>query len=207
MAVAEPAAFGLFEGAALLGTYSWVERRLFELTGAWAAQAELPAVRLFLDRSSLEHAWHAELLAQRLPVLRGVDPASFQRPLGALGPLVDSLEELWSRPEPVRSPAVLAGLGRLVLPALLDTYRAHLERAVPWTDGPAMRALRLVMADEEAAQGDAEALLIRWPLDEEASTTLRQAIEARDKATAALEGHLVEFPAHLERARGSQLGV
>ena len=46
-----------------------------------------------------------------------------------------------------------------MLPRLLATYGRHLRRAVPVTDAPVMRALRLVRADELAAWQAGEALL------------------------------------------------
>jgi hypothetical protein len=42
----------------------------------------------------------------------------------------------------------LAGLYRVVLPRLVTTYERHLRVAAPVTDGPVLRALRLVLNDE-----------------------------------------------------------
>ena len=82
--------------ATLLGAYRWTEHRLFELTGAWAAEPAPPAVRVHFDVVSGEHAWHAELWAARLPVLDWFDPDAVTGPLGSAGPLrpVPQVEEI-----------------------------------------------------------------------------------------------------------------
>jgi hypothetical protein len=146
-------ALPLVRAAELVGAYRWTERRLFELTGAWAADADLPAVQVFFDRVSTEHAWHAELFEARLPRLDGTDRERLTRPAGpTLGPLIDTLAET----TPTRSR--LAGYVRVVLPRLLVTYDRHLARAVPVADGPVVRALRLVRRDELEAWREGEAL-------------------------------------------------
>jgi hypothetical protein len=43
----------------------------------------------------------------------------------------------------------LCSLYEVVLPGLIAVYTDHLERSTPVTDGPTIRALRLVLADEE----------------------------------------------------------
>jgi hypothetical protein len=155
--MAEDVALGalpLARAAELVGAYRWAERRVFELTGAWAAEADLPAVQIYFDRVSTDCAWHAELWEARLPVLDGWDREALTRPAGpALGPLFDALAATGS------TLGRLAGLTRVVLPRLLVTYERHLARAVPVTDGPVMRALRLVRGDELEALAEGEALL------------------------------------------------
>jgi hypothetical protein len=53
----------------------------------------------------------------------------------------------------------LAGLYDVVLPGLIAAYTDHLDRTTPVTDGPTIRALRLVLADEEEDQRTGERLL------------------------------------------------
>ncbi len=150
----ERSALELSQAAELLGAYCFVERRLFELTGAWSVEVDRPGVAVQLDSVSQQHAWHAELWAERLPVLAGVEQASLIRPLGAsLGPLLDALAACGSAVER------LAGLYRCVLPRLVVSYGRHLRRAVPATDAPTIRALRLVRTDELAAWQVGEAQL------------------------------------------------
>jgi hypothetical protein len=42
----------------------------------------IAAVQVHLDAQSMRHAWHAELFAERLPVLAGADPDGLTRALG-----------------------------------------------------------------------------------------------------------------------------
>ncbi len=184
-------ALPLERAAELVGAYRWAERRLFELTGAWAAEADLPALQVHLDRVSTEHAWHAELWEARLPALDGTDREALTRPAGpALGPLVDALA--------ATGPTLgrLAGLTRVVLPRLLVTYDRHLARAVPVADGPVVRALRLVRRDELEAWAEGEALLegaLRTAADAEAAAETQKRLEAVLVGAAVGEG-LVPWP-------------
>lgn len=186
-----PAALTLFRTAELVGAYRWTERRLFELTGAWAVEADAPAVRLHLDRVSAEHAWHAELWAARLPVIDGVDPDALTRPLGpAVGPLMEALAAT------AGTVGRLAGLYRVVLPRLLVTYHRHLERAVAVADGPVVRALRLVRRDEAESWAQGESLLegaLATPSDADAAAEVQRRLEATVVAAGAGEG-LVPWP-------------
>ena len=60
--------------AALVGEYRWIENALYRLLGEWVTDMPVAAVQVHLDGQSLRHAWHAELWADRLPVLAGADP-------------------------------------------------------------------------------------------------------------------------------------
>jgi len=171
-----PRALALAQAAELLGAYCFVERRLFELTGAWSGELGVPRLAVHLDQVSQQHAWHAELWADRLPVLAGIEPASLVAPAGpALGPVLDALAATDTAVER------LAGLYRCVLPRLLVTYGRHLRRAVPATDAPVIRALRLVRTDELAAWQVGEAqleVLIDTPDAARAAATAVGALEA-----------------------------
>jgi hypothetical protein len=148
-----PGGLTLAQAAERFGAYCWVERRLFELTGAWAAEATPPEVRIHLDVVSGQHGWHAGLWADRLPVLDGVDHDALIRPGGPVAALFD---ELSRQPD---TTARLAGLYRVVVPRLVVTYDRHLRRARAAADAPAVRALRLVRRDEVEGWQAGEALL------------------------------------------------
>lgn len=150
--VEEIGALRLHDAAERHGAFSWAERRLFELTGAWAA-APGPAddARVLLFEASAQHAWHAELWADRLPVLAGVDREGLVRPCGdTLAAVLESLEPPRTSDTAAAGAAAgfLAGLARVVLPGLLGAYRDYAGRLVPVADGPAARALSLVVRDE-----------------------------------------------------------
>lgn len=152
----------LAESAATCGAHCWIERRLFEVLGAWASDAASPAATLCFDRSSLHAAWRAEQWWQRLPVLAGVDPedqvrapTGWETLLGAAGhdaPDADDVERL----------AIWARTG---FPRLLRRYRDHAERATPSADGPSLRTLGHVIADLRADAADADALLLDHLVD------------------------------------------
>lgn len=166
----------LAQVAERFGAYRWAERRLFELTGAWAAEATSPDARIHLDVVSGQHGWHAELWAARLPVLDGADHDALTRPAGpVMGPLFDEL----ARPQ--ATVARLAALHRVVLPRLLVTYARHLERATAAADAPAVRVLRLVRRDELEAWQAGEALLeqlMARPEDAAAAAAVQARLEA-----------------------------
>ncbi len=138
--------------AAHYGAYRWVERRLFELTGAWAAAPGLPdEAQVLCFEASAQHAWHAELWEARLPVLAGVDRERLTRPLGpTVEPLLAHLApDAVGGADEGAGRRFLVGLARVVLPLLLASYRGLGRRLVPVADGPAIRALTLVLRDEE----------------------------------------------------------
>jgi hypothetical protein len=159
-------ALTLAEAAARHGAYRWVERRLFELTGSWAVAPGLPAeARLLCFEASAQHAWHADLWEARLPVLAGVDRERLTRPVGpAVEPLLAGLAPgAWDGDDETAGHRFLVGLARVVLPLLLVSYRGFGERLVPVADAPTVRALGLVVRDEDeelaAAQGVVDAVV------------------------------------------------
>jgi hypothetical protein len=154
-AAGDAAAPTIREAAARVGAYRWAEQRLFHLTGEWAgAPSVSDSTRVHLFEMSAQHAWHAELWAQRLPVLAGMDPDRLTRPLGSMGPVLTAVglgeadERDW-----------LTGLYRVALPRLLVTYRDHLARVAPVAEAPVARALALVVRDEHEQLLAGEALL------------------------------------------------
>ena len=151
--------------AALVGEYRWIENALYGMLGAWVTDMPVAAVQVHLDAQSLRHAWHADLWADRLPVLAGADPGGPDRAVGHQRRAVRRPGRLSRRrtgvpgstwppadEEPAGRPGALprlAGLYRVVLPRLVTSYERHLAVAVgPVTDGPVARALRLVLNDE-----------------------------------------------------------
>lgn len=178
----------LLAAAERVGGYRWLDDRLFALTGRWASEPTVPAVQLFLDDVSGQHAWHAQLWQDRLPVLDGLEPKSLTRPRGpVVGPLLEAVEAAGDRPPTTgttgnsgtagtagtagssddevaddrrRAVARLAGLGRVVWPRLLASYEEHLAQCAVVADRPVIRVLRLVSADLEAACAAAQNLLV-----------------------------------------------
>jgi hypothetical protein len=129
--------------ASLVGGYRWIEQRLFELLGGWAAEDSSPELRLHLDAQSARHAWHASLWADRLPVRDGVSADELTVAPAVAAQVLAVLDRSRSEPAPL-----MAGLYRVVLPRLVIGYTRHLGATAPVSDAPAIRALRLVLTDE-----------------------------------------------------------
>src|ERR1035437_3827934 len=86
-----PLALPLGVTAGLVGGYRWIEHALYEVLGSWVTDIPLAAVQVHLDVQSTRHAWHAELWADRLPVLNGVDPDSLTKPPDPAGTVLTTL--------------------------------------------------------------------------------------------------------------------
>jgi hypothetical protein len=168
----------LHQAASLLGAYCAIERRLFEVTGAAANDPEAGSeTAVLLSSLSAEHAWHAELWADRLPVLSSLEVAG----LVVLPPDVDAVFDDLSSAGPLEQ---LSGLFRVVLPRLVSSYARHEASASPAAEAPTRRALRLVLADETEEWARGESLV-------EGILTTPQAVEAAGEAVIRLESRLV----------------
>ena len=197
--------------AALVGEYRWIEASLHRLLGSWVSDMPVAAVQVHLDAQAMRHAWHAELFADRLPVLAGVDPDGLTRPSSATAALLAAVEGIevavegpgstWpaadtgAAPRPGALPR-LAGLYRVVLPRLVTTYTRHLRVVAPVADGPLRRALRLVVRDEVEDWLAGERLvqrLVTRPHDVVAVYGFQQHLESVAVAAGAHSG-LVELP-------------
>jgi hypothetical protein len=210
-----PLPFGA--AAALVGEYRWIEHALYVLLGRWVAEAPLAQVQVHLDAESMRHAWHAELWAERLPVLSGTDPDRLTIPsvpaaavfalLGASIPLAvarlgdDRSVDAGDDPDAAATelPGMLprlAGLYRVVLPRLVVSYERHLAATAEPTDGPVIRALRLILNDEiedwRAGEHLIERLVTR-PHDVAAVVDYQQRLESALVGAGARSG-LVRFP-------------
>ncbi|MGH9043274.1 MAG: hypothetical protein ACRDVP_00230 [Acidimicrobiales bacterium] len=150
-----PAHLHLAAAGRLTGSYCAVERALFELTGAIAASEDLESrASVLLDSWSTEHAWHAELWAERLPQVAEIDPSS-------LVVLDEPVAGLLAKIATQAPPLALVGLVRVVLPRLIVSYRTHMVEASPVAQRPNLRALKLILSDEMEEWASGEALVQR----------------------------------------------
>ncbi len=184
--------------ARLVGSYQWVERRLFEVLGSWVGSESVPEAQLLFDIYSQQHAWHAELFADRLPALDTVDPsalvlppsAEVDRMLGVLAGVVPAGEHgaggsLIGTGAGNDAPAGgtlprLVGIGRVVVARLVTGYTLHLRRVSAVADAPLARCLTLVLRDETEQWLALEALtqaLLRRPHDVAVVTGHQQRLE------------------------------
>lgn len=203
--------------AALCGEYRWIEHALYALLGQWVLDVPLASVQVHLDAQSMRHAWHEELWAERLPQFAGSDhdrltvpspptaalfslfgvsvPGTATRHAdgSSIGPPTGPIEE------PPVLPGVLpriAGLYRVVLPRLIVSYERHLAVTALPTDGPIVRALRLVLNDEvddwHAGERLVQRLMTR-PHDVAAVVDYQHQLESAVVASGARSG-LIRIP-------------
>ena len=102
------------------GHYVWVERRLFEVLGAWSGDTEDRAARPVLAANAAHHAWRAGVLADRLPMARGSTS-----PDGSLRPTRrwPSASSVIAEPGPDETAERLVGVYRVVVPDLVAGLR------------------------------------------------------------------------------------
>jgi hypothetical protein len=143
--------------ARLVGHYCWIEMRAFEILGAWTASVPEPSVKVTLATHSRQHGWHAELWHDLLPLIGETGVDAFVAPPGrAHATFVEAV----AAPEaPELTIEKLVGAYRVLVPRLVGAYRHHLDLASPISDGPTIRALRLVLSDERDHWHEGEALL------------------------------------------------
>jgi hypothetical protein len=165
--------FGVDENVALLKRYNWVETRLTELmltqlnsTAEWEVKGAL-ALHLFQDSE------HARWLQDRVSELRH-PPHNFHTPPDEL--LNAILDEALRSQGTVE---LLTAIVRVIRPALIAAYRAHLRDTNPLVDHPTRRLLRFALIEEEEAMAWGEQALAALTVDPEAR-----------EAAAAWEQHL-----------------
>jgi len=137
----------LAETARRLGRLRWVELRLFEVVGGWVSSTREADVQAMLATQSYHFAWHGRVWAERFPAGYGHDLELATSP----GPseVDDGLAGWMTRVAALEgSVARLTGLHRVVLPRLVVAYRRWREEADPVSDGPLLRWLGFVLADE-----------------------------------------------------------
>lgn len=131
----------LIETAGLLSACAEEEEALFARLGRWAVDETDHEAKLLFAGHAHHHAWHASLLRERTPSV-GVA----LRDEGFDGPLpLDVLDSCVGTLERVVGVYVVVG------PARVGDYERALA-SLRWpSDGPVMRVLGLVLADQRAA--------------------------------------------------------
>jgi hypothetical protein len=131
--------------------------RLFETIGSWVTSVPELEAKAVLAAQSHHHAWHAELWHGLLPSIPDLAAADLVAPADeATRALIESLAEPAGPGGTVQR---LERLYREVVPQLIAAYRDHLDHTTPVTDGPTIRALHLVLSDEEDDRLAGESLL------------------------------------------------
>lgn len=120
-----------------------LERRLFEVMGGWVPDTSDTEIKLRLRAQSFQHAWHADLWANLLPAAE----EDGERAAGG-GRLEEAVEAMAEAPD---TAARLECAYRVVLPELVATYTSFRDHASSAADGPLVRALSLMLADDRQA--------------------------------------------------------
>jgi hypothetical protein len=112
-------------------------------------------VVLYFDERSLEHAFHAELLFERLPLRAGFE-RELVVTLGSLGPGLALLESWANEGDEVR---LLSAYARLLLPFIVHSLDQEVERSSVVADRSLRRAIRLIRSDLDASSDATEVLM------------------------------------------------
>jgi hypothetical protein len=143
------------ETADLVGRERYAELSFFSVLGERASAAEVPSVMVVLAGAAQGHAWRAKVLEELLPVslgLPGVEDAT-----RSPGP---EFEEAAARLTREGADVALAeALAKVLYPAMLSAYRAHLVSCSEIADPPVMLALRRVIADLESQSDELYAVV------------------------------------------------
>ncbi len=124
----------------LLNRYLFIEYETMRILAAWLPATARMEYKLALGRFLWEEAQHVQHLYQRL---REVQTPAF-RPPGD-----PALEELMA--EAIHAPderSLLAGLFRVIKPALMEAYRWHSRQTFANPDAPTLYALKHILLDE-----------------------------------------------------------
>jgi hypothetical protein len=137
------------ESARRLGEIAWVEGRLFEVVGQWVATTPDADLKLVFARESRRHGEHAVAIRALLPDTRDHDPGALVAP----GPGAEAgLAELTAAGPDGRVRALAEALRTHL--AALDAY---LGSASPVRDGPGIRLITAVGAEDRGRLGELEA--------------------------------------------------
>jgi uncharacterized ferritin-like protein (DUF455 family) len=119
-----------------------VEVELARLVAGWIVRMPTLREKLMLGKVCFEDAEHASRLEERIGELR-YSAEEIERLRTRTFPAALELERMDDPDE------FLAGLFRVVKPALLADLRRHLDAAPPYVDEPTIRILRQIIADEQ----------------------------------------------------------
>ena len=156
----------LHERAARLGHCTWVERRCFEILGAWSTDTTPATVAVHFGTMSRRHGWHAELLRDRLPELASVDAESLVRAPGSgTERLLDGLAGCGADGDGL---ARCVGTYQVVLPLLVGAYRELQSQLSSVAEPSLVRWLRIVIDDDLQEWADGELLLRSLLVDDAA---------------------------------------
>lgn len=141
----------LAELASACRSFAALERRLFEVLGGWVPIVPEAEAKVLLRSHSFQHAWHAELW-------EGIAPR-VGRQAGVEGPAAELVTMLERVPEGASTVDRMRVVYADVLPRLVGAYGDMRAATAPASDGPLVRVLTLMLADDEPALSAGQLLL------------------------------------------------
>ncbi|HEY2375009.1 MAG TPA: hypothetical protein VGH98_03450 [Gemmatimonadaceae bacterium] len=146
--------FSVDENVRRLLRFHWVERRLMRILVAHLTSEPVWEAKCAFALHQWQCAEHVDALRRRIGEMRSPVP-----PLDAVpenDPTAKELDAFLEQVDAARSTnELLVGVYGVLLPALADAYRDHIERTNPLVDYPTRRLLRfaLIEIDEAVAWG------------------------------------------------------
>lgn len=142
----------------LLNRYRFIEYECLRILAGWLPATADMELKLAMGRLLWEDAQHVQHLYQRL---REVQTPAFRPPDDP------ALEHLMA--QAINAPNewdLLAGLFRVIKPALVDAYRWHIGQTFANPDAPTLYAFKHILVDEEDQLRWAQAALADHPVGE-----------------------------------------
>ncbi len=130
--------------AQILKRFFLCGRSLLISEAAWLPLISSIDIKTELTRFVWQDAQTADAMRERVFELRY--PNRLMEEEGTDRPLIALFNAIRNAPS---VPAFLSSLGTVLLPALLDSYRAYLEASDPIADGPTYRFLSLALSEKE----------------------------------------------------------
>jgi len=142
----------------LLNRYRFVEYEMLRILTGWLPATAQMELKLAIGRLLWEDAQHVQHLYQRL---REIQTPAFRDPADA------ALKRLMA--EAINAPSerdLLAGLCRVIKPALARAYRWHMDQTFANPDAPTLYAFKHILLDEEQHMRWAAETLADHPVSE-----------------------------------------
>jgi hypothetical protein len=142
----------------LLNRYRFVEYEMLRILTGWLPATAQMELKLAIGRLLWEDAQHVQQLYQRL---REIQTPAFRDPADA------ALKRLMA--EAINAPSerdLLAGLCRVIKPALARAYRWHMAQTFANPDAPTLYAFKHILLDEEEHMRWAAETLADHPVSE-----------------------------------------
>lgn len=142
----------------LLNRYRFIESEMIHILAGWLPATAKMEYKLAMGRLLWEDAQHVQHLYRRL---REVQTPAFRPPEDS------ALEDLMY--EAIHAPNerdLLAGLFRVIKPALVEAYRWHMQQTFANPDAPTLYAMKHIVLDEDEQLSWAKTELADHPVGE-----------------------------------------